>query len=897
MRTKRTSANFSRVKPFLLITAVVCTLVLSLAVGLSAQDEDTMHNAMPAASPPGPLPEPFRIGSPRSQGPVNESTLSPSALLYRQLRDAHLDPTKIFRIRDASIEREDIHITLDDGVIGFTQAVNGRITGAFFEGEGELLMIPPDRVEKRSLGLFTKTAVLEEKLTSIFLRFNDDLADELSSSLRGEAEDPAAFIAKWDSTVNNLSEADALRLMSSFLNGRVVNGKATAPEGDHMLRARIDGARLGVFDLFFDTDAREQISVGQLTRDQLGRGFFNVWAAFPMRSMRQRSATHRAAKGRNTVSPAALGSTTDLEPEDRLHITNYKIKVKVNPPNDLDAECVMNAEVAQGGQRVILLELSRYLKVTTAEFNGKPLEFLQNEALEGTALARRGNDLVAIVFPESLQTGEKLQLRFVYGGSVMSDAGGGLLYVGARGIWYPNRGVSMANFDLEFTYPSEWTLVATGRKLAADANAGETVSHWVSDRPIPLAGFNLGHYQRAEAKLGNVPIEVYAAEGVESNMAVPNKVVVPMETISRRPGLANATIMTLPDPTPSQHAKQVAERAQKGLESLSSQLGPYPYDSLVFSQMPGRMSQGWPGLIFLSSYVFLTHDEMERSRITGTDAIMYTTLMPIHEAAHQWWGDLVSWKSYRDQWLVEALSNYCALVAMEKTEPKDVQQVLDLYRRQLLQPNKDKMLLADAGPVTLGVRLFSSYFPNGYDAISYGRGTWLFHMLRHMLRDAELKDARSDSKAAKDESVGDEPFFRVLRKICERYQGKSINNKIVQQAFEEELPESLRFEGRKSLDWFFDEWVNGTAIPKLETTNVKYTRAGAGTVITGKLMQNEAPAELVTSVPIYGMTAKKNLVLLGRIFADGPETTFRLTAPAGVRRIEVDPYDTILRRQ
>ncbi len=40
----------------------------------------------------------------------------------------------------------------------------------------------------------------------------------------------------------------------------------------------------------------------------------------------------------------------------------------------------------------------------------------------------------------------------------------------------------------------------------------------------------------------------------------------------------------------------------------------------------------------------------------------------------------------------------------------------------------------EAGPVTLGMRLLSSRFPEGYEAILYGRGTWLFHMLRSMMK-------------------------------------------------------------------------------------------------------------------------------------------------------------------
>jgi hypothetical protein len=233
---------------------------------------------------------------------------------------------------------------------------------------------------------------------------------------------------------------------------------------------------------------------------------------------------------------------------------------------------------------------------------------------------------------------------------------------------------------------------------------------------------------------------------------------------------------------------------------------------------------------------------------------------------------------------------------MEKSHPKDVQEILLSYRRQLLLPAKNGHIGADAGPVTLGVRLYSSYFPNGYDAISYGRGTWMFHMLRTMLRDAEAKDAKTDPKTAKKAATGEEPFFRVLRKLRERYEGKYINNRIVQQVFEEEVPESLRFDGRKSLEWFFDEWINGTAIPKIETADVKVTKTPARVTITGKLTQDDAPPELVTSVPIYGVSSGKNYTYLGRVFVDGPESTFRLTAPAGVTRIEVDPYLTILRR-
>ena len=59
----------------------------------------------------------------------------------------------------------------------------------------------------------------------------------------------------------------------------------------------------------------------------------------------------------------------------------------------------------QGGTRVVLFELSRYLQVKQVEYEGKPLEFIQNEAIEGSELSRRGNDTIAVVFPAPLQPG------------------------------------------------------------------------------------------------------------------------------------------------------------------------------------------------------------------------------------------------------------------------------------------------------------------------------------------------------------------------------------------------------------------------------------------------------------------------------------------------------------
>ena len=110
------------------------------------------------------------------------------------------------------------------------------------------------------------------------------------------------------------------------------------------------------------------------------------------------------------------------------------------------------------------------------------------------------------------------------------------------------------------------------------------------------------------------------------------------------------------------------------------------------------------------------------------------------------------------------------------------------------------------------------------------------------------------------------------------------------------MPNSLRYEGRKSLAWFFDGWVNGTAVPTFQMAAVKFTRRNGKPMVSGTLLQKDAPDTLVTSVPLYAKSQRGKPVYLGRVLADGPETEFSLPVPAGTRMLMIDPYQTVLTR-
>src|SRR5208282_4440924 len=675
----------------------------------------------------------------------------------------------VYHVRDASIDRPNLHLDLDDGTLAFTEDICGRITGAFFEGEGEIRLRPPNRVERGSLALFTGMAILEEQFTSGYLRFNDDTAAVLQPFLKPEPEG-SEFTKNWSETSRSLAEFDALRLLLDFshflpASGGNEGGSELARKFPPLLHAHLLGKKLGGFEVFWDAAGAEPLWAGQ-PRVEDGIPFFDIWTSF---------------------APTGAGSLISAPPASGASITGLRIRASVEPPTMLRASTEVKVRMRSGGERTLLFELSRYLKVDVVEADGRPLDFIQNPAIEGTQLQRKGNDLVAVVFPAPLGAGQELKLRFSYAGEVLSEAGSGLLYVGERGTWYPNFGLSPAQFEMEFHYPANWTLVATGNKTSrassdtkeaqAEAettrDAGEQVWRWTSGRPIPVAGFNLGKYVRAEAKAGNILVEAYGTAEVEKSFPKAQSELMEQSKFPLAPGPRTRpmgpVVVTVPPPSPAHDVQAVADRAAKAIGNFSHWFGPYPYSSLALTQMPGKLSQGWPGLVFLSSLAFLSPQEQTDLRLDPVARALDSQVL-VHETAHQWWGDLVLWKTYRDQWLSEGLANYAALLVLEQQNPTQFREVLERYRRDLMSKNKNGELLRDAGPVTLGQRLDSSHFPMGYEEISYERGTWLFHMLRTMLQDSTSHDsplhdseAASRSRKARTNPVvnAEEPFFRT----------------------------------------------------------------------------------------------------------------------------------------
>src|SRR5262249_42828400 len=147
-------------------------------------------------------------------------------------------------------------------------------------------------------------------------------------------------------------------------------------------------------------------------------------------------------------------------------------------------------------------------------------------------------------------------------------------------------------FDLEFRYPSPWTLVATGHKTEQLEEGIEQVSRWVSERPVPVVGFNLGRYSQNVTYAGKVPIRTYATSTVERNF--PGTSPVPISNVPLfPPGRDNIAALAVPKvqpPSPSDNARIVGATSARAVEFYERYFGPYPYSELAITQLPGMAS-------------------------------------------------------------------------------------------------------------------------------------------------------------------------------------------------------------------------------------------------------------------------------------------------------------------
>ena len=549
----------------------------------------------------------------------------------------------------------------------------------------------------------------------------------------------------WTPVLRNLAASYQTRLTLDLLGG-----PARRPG---LFAALFNSVKAGSFDITYEPDSAEQIMAGQIVnRDN--RLYFDTWTNFPARPSRK------------NPEPAKIDLT----------MKDYRIDATVSPDLSMSAVTRVKVQTPVDGMVAAKFEIAQEMAVTEVKVNGVAAEVLQQDSLRSN-LTRGGNSLFLVVPAEPLRAGREYEFEIHHSGRVILDAGDRVFYVTARGNWYPLHGFQFANYDLLFRYPRDLDLVAPG-DVTEDRTEGEWhITRRRTSTAIRDAGFNLGSYAHVHLEHGGYTVDVCANRALERSLQSRAPETPPVQVTPRGRPIILPAPNTEPPPNPLEGLQALASEVASALEYMVSKFGPPALPHLTVTPIPGTFGQGFPGLIYLSTLSYLKTLPRFQTLASESQQLFFQDVLQAHETAHQWWGNRVTAATYRDNWLMEALANYSALLYLEKRRGARAAEVmLDQYRTELLNKNESGQSVDSTGPIVLGSRLGSSRQPAAWRVITYGKGTWIMQMLRRRL--------------------GDERFLAMLAETIKRYDHSEIST----DQFRQSPPSSCR-RNRMTRSW------------------------------------------------------------------------------------------------
>jgi hypothetical protein len=717
-------------------------------------------------------------------------------------------------VKDLTLEREGGTFRFDSGEFYFYVPVDGQVTGAIFEGKGRFELAPKDASEKHSLSLLTKSDTMSQEFTSLVLRFTDGTADEIRKSSAGVAEAPERHVRAVAEDLAKSYRKDVgdnldLRMLADVMGGG--HGQL------FFASFRMGSALTGRNMLFIvDPEGSAHASPDEVELTSWSDDELQPWVAYKME--------HAEDKYRGK----------------RVQVTDQRLDVTLEHSGMLRAAAETTLRVRRDGVQVVRLNLYPTLRVSAVYGeDGAPLDFVQEP--------KELDPDFAVILPQAAKAGQTMRLLIVYGGKDALRADGNETYYlmpGAREQWYPSGEGQMgdfAQFHMTFHIPRELQIVATGKPvtLTPDENGMEKAV-WETDAPIPVAGFNLGDFKTSGAKTPDgFGVDAYADANLPSNF----------EQLVDRADVGNLSGVGA--------LKGEVSQGIAAIQIYTDYFGKLPYDHVALTEQTAcNFGQSWPMLVYLPICGFWDATVQNRLHLLDYDASYWKEVTP-HEVSHQWWGNLVGFSSYRDQWMSEGFANFSVSLFLKNTSPK-----MDEYhafwkeqQKNLLEKNPQGVRPIDAGPLTMGGRVSNAKAgENLYQMLIYSKGAYVLHMLEMQYWTI---------------GQGDYAFKQAMQKFVSDYSGKAATTEDWKASMEKTMPKSLDLSGNGKLDWFFNEFVYGTEIPHYANTSEVSSDADGNTIVHLKLTQSNVSQAFVMRVPIYlqlqnGLTKRIfNVVLHG----------------------------------
>ena len=804
----------------------------------------------------------YAVDSPATPAPNSDPA-------YVQLRNLTLGES--VTVNNLTIRRDAATFHLRSGTVCFVAPVQGKVTGAVFVGDGNMILDPPLAVERSTLKLLTKEDEFSEFFGQLVLRFTDSTYDEIKK-VAGTASgscDPGLLQESQKVTRQkvryNLDArilADVLSpepggLFVAFVHGKKYSSKiifAIDPHGAPPFAEEVYRDYAIVLPL-----APEEVEL--MTYDENKHGY---WASFHL------------------TPEYSSGAATGSQKNATVHIDHQQLDTTIEKNAHLTGKAATTLVSQVNGLRVVPFNLFARLRVqsVTGE-NGQPLAFIQEDKNEDPQFS--------VILPKTLAQGEKYTITTVYSGkdAVFNEGGGNYIPI-ARDDWYPNNANSSlgeyTRYDMTYHIPKGMKMAATGTLVSESNEGGQNVTSWKTEVPQTVAGFNFGRFKIEEATLTHPPylVQSYANEEPPDWVnGLQHKLDNDLPTLgSHMSESALGTMSTTP------LIKKALAEGELAIGLYSEYFGTAPYKRVAITQQTScSYGQAWPGLVWIPMCYFFDTTVRHQLGMDFGDHGYWKIVTP-HEVAHQWWGHTVGFNSYRDQWMSEGFAEASASLYLQMVE-KNPQKFIDFWndeRQLLLDRDAEGWRAIDAGPVTMGYRMSNTRTGGAITRrLIYPKGAYILHMVRMMMWDAHS---------------GDDNFKATMRDFVQTYANQAATTEDFKAMVEKHMTPQMDLDTNHKMDWFFNEYVYGTALPGYSLEYSFDKNADGDVVFAFKATQSNVNEKFKMLVPIYLQLADGRTVSVGRVAITGNSSFEQKVPLKGLkdkpRRAVLNYFDDVL---
>ncbi len=385
---------------------------------------------------------------------------------------------------------------------------------------------------------------------------------------------------------------------------------------------------------------------------------------------------------------------------------------------------------------------------------------------------------------------------------------------------YPNDRMTS---DLKVTVPTPYFALSNGRLAHVEEGpaTGTKTYHWKQEQPHPtyLITLVVGEFSEIEERMDGIPVQYYVPKGREED------------------------------------AKRALDKTPDILRFFADRTGvPYPWNKYAQVTVADFIFGGMENTTAATLTDTILHDQRAHLDFTAVPLVA-------HEAAHQWYGDLLTCRDWAHAWLNEGFATYFELLYKEHSEGVDE----FVYARM---QDAETYFAEDRGRYRRPIVCTTYELPiNLFDRHLYEKGGLVLHMLRFIL--------------------GDTLFFKAINWYTTKYRNQSVVTPDLQKAVEEAT-------GR-SLDWFFHQWVYSGGHPEFK---VEYSWDGEAKVASLKVTQTQETDQLTplfrTPVDIAIHTRRAGRQTF-RVEVKEKEHTFHFPLAEKPLFVQFDPGNHILK--